>query len=476
MPSGQKQLGRARLSTAHQKAKGQRLIGLLVFPAIHYVIILVASPNYLHQLLPNAFNDAPENDLPLPTAADQIASGNDLPVADQSSGSRATGKRNAYAFLVAGCDPNSPGQYRGYLYNILAAAYILSTTNSKNDIVVMVRIAATSTLETLSPKEERWLRSAGCIIRYLPKMNDKRSESFYTAQLDKFQVLDLIEYERVLFFDSDIIPICNLDYLFEVMSSGSESEGNSNANSASMRKNLVIAWKNEPSSGGFFILTPGKGQLSELNGIIRRQAASEHARTKWPPFDEFEGWGHNITWKNIKGTVSNKWDFYGAFADQGLLLMWTKYVKRDVSIVNNGIVEHWADQDGGGEVAMIGTSSTADLIDAQSCSNVGALQRGPGTLWSHAPYRDFHHFIGKSKPWFAKEVPPDVLLSHENATDAEELWFHALRRQVEKLNLGNDIDVDHLNLNLARPLLGLFPTYHMMKQHAQAVANSSETE
>jgi len=47
--------------------------------------------------------------------------------------------KNAYAFLIAGCNPSQPGAYIGYLYNILAASYMLS--DSKYDIVVMIRMS-----------------------------------------------------------------------------------------------------------------------------------------------------------------------------------------------------------------------------------------------------------------------------------------------------------------------------------------------
>lgn len=47
--------------------------------------------------------------------------------------------KNAYAFLMAGCNPSQPGAYVGYLYNILAASYML--TNSKYDIVVMIQMS-----------------------------------------------------------------------------------------------------------------------------------------------------------------------------------------------------------------------------------------------------------------------------------------------------------------------------------------------
>eukprot|EP00547_Thalassionema_nitzschioides_P004458 CAMPEP_0194202448 /NCGR_PEP_ID=MMETSP0156-20130528/2461_1 /TAXON_ID=33649 /ORGANISM="Thalassionema nitzschioides, Strain L26-B" /LENGTH=456 /DNA_ID=CAMNT_0038927937 /DNA_START=52 /DNA_END=1422 /DNA_ORIENTATION=+ len=398
---------------------------------------------------------------------------------NDSSGLHATArtKTNAYAFLIAGCDPSKPGAYRGYIYNILAATYILSKSGSQLDVVVMVRMSAKSTLDALPVQEERWLRSAGAVIKYLPRVNDVRSDSFYTATLDKFQVLELIEYERVLFLDSDVIPLCNLDYLFDMMPSDS-------GNTTLMRDNLVIAWKTEPSNAGFFILRTGPGQLDELNEIIRMQA--ERDKNTWPPFDEIEGWGHNLSsshaWKDIFGRGGNKWSFYCAFSDQGLLYYWTKYAKKDVSIVINSVVEHWSDEDGDGEVEMIGKSPTSDLIDRHSCSKGDLLQRAAlrrsGIGYKHAPYRDFHHFTGMSKPWLPKykySIPPDKMQPRENITDAMELWYHALRRQVELHSLGDEIDVDHLCFNSSNAPLGMYPTHYSVNEHAKAIANMTLT-
>jgi len=81
--------------------------------------------------------------------------------------------KNAYAFLMAGCNPSQPGAYIGYLYNILAASYML--TNSKYDIVVMIRMSVKTNDERLPPQHERWLQSAGVRMKYLyPRMAMKR--------------------------------------------------------------------------------------------------------------------------------------------------------------------------------------------------------------------------------------------------------------------------------------------------------------
>lgn len=42
--------------------------------------------------------------------------------------------------------------------------------------------------------------------------------AFNQVQMLEFHVLHLTDYKRVLYLDSDIMPICNLDYIFELSS------------------------------------------------------------------------------------------------------------------------------------------------------------------------------------------------------------------------------------------------------------------
>ncbi len=37
----------------------------------------------------------------------------------------------------------------------------------------------------------------------------------WTATLEKFRVLELLQYDRVRFLDGDLIPLCNLDKEFK---------------------------------------------------------------------------------------------------------------------------------------------------------------------------------------------------------------------------------------------------------------------
>ena len=51
------------------------------------------------------------------------------------------------------------------------------------------------------------------MLEAVPK---SKSDNFYTAQLDKFHILDLVEYRRVIYMDAYVMPFCCLDYFFEL--------------------------------------------------------------------------------------------------------------------------------------------------------------------------------------------------------------------------------------------------------------------
>jgi alpha-N-acetylglucosamine transferase len=61
---------------------------------------------------------------------------------------------------------------------------------------------------------------------------------FHRAVLDKFRILGLVEYRRVLLMDGDVMPIASLDYLFEM----------SDGENATLKENLITAGKMEPAN------------------------------------------------------------------------------------------------------------------------------------------------------------------------------------------------------------------------------------
>ncbi len=354
----------------------------------------------------------------------------------------------AYAFLMAGCDPDSP-TYRGFLYNILVSTHILQTSGSTADIVVLVQMSSTTSHTQLPDVDVSPLTALRVRIKYLTKPT---MDNFYNAVMEKFRILELDEYARVLFLDGDLMPYCNLDYLFQL----------TDGNQPLLQGNVIVATAIEPATASFFLLSPGPSEMQQLESIVTEQRKWAANRT-WPPFDETLGWGHEIQspdfWINSKGAIGRKWNFYAAFADQGLLYHWTKYVKKRVSIVVGRTVENWS----------------PDVF--QNGSNVFGVERRllkpfanygcPVPRWFPkkvpplSPYKDYFHFAGNSKPWEMKKIPNDVA-AMENATTPAQLWFHALRKLVQQLDL--QVDVNRLRATVGRPKLGRASTLHHIQQ------------
>ena len=134
--------------------------------------------------------------------------------------------------------------------------------------------------------------------------------------------MDLIEYDRVLYLDADIMPLCNLDYIFQL----------STTSARTIKENLVLAWLKEPANGGFFMLKPGVGELDALHRIIEQQqqrtqqqlqgSKVEVKKEAGGVFDKILGWGHAIQkpdrWMAFqKKYINTKWNFYAADGDQG---------------------------------------------------------------------------------------------------------------------------------------------------------------
>ena len=218
-----------------------------------------------------------------------------LPVTSQYQESPPTG-RFAYVFLMAGCDPKQNERYIGYVYNILISKHVLKQSGSKADVVVLTRMASNTKEETIA--EQKLLEKAGIIVKYLPKVH---TDNFYSAMLDKFQVLKLTEYDRILYMDSDVTPFCNLDYMFH-MSMGQDPI---------FAPNVVLSYKKEPAQGGFFMIQPQKGDYEKVQEII------DYRIHNYYNFSEEYGWGHKFqgypdVWNDMNSKNQTKWDFYGA--------------------------------------------------------------------------------------------------------------------------------------------------------------------
>jgi hypothetical protein len=291
--------------------------------------------------------------------------------------------------------------------------------------------------------------------------------------------------------DADVMPFCNLDYLFELSEPPPPppQEKNSEPPSPMLKENIILAWKNAPSHGGFFMLKPGPGEYQKIEAIIRER--EQKALTMpFPHFDAKEGWGHVISTTSTSTTPNDyvrffrdkddrisEWDWYGVFAEQGLLYYWVKYVKRHVSIVIGGEVENWGPGPAAGNTNDVRLEQTFRNLSKYACLPAGKEKPGSygfidNGFRRQVPYVDFAHFTGDSKPW---ETPPKKSFMEsstmEEVKSAKQLWFHVLRKLKRELNITVDIE----NLTTQPPPVGRFYTHKKMAAALRAKAGELTT-
>ena len=259
-------------------------------------------------------------------------------------------------------------------------------------------------------------------------------------------MLELTEYERVLYLDADVMPLCNLDYVLELSLEGKH-----------LAPNVVLGYTREPANGGFFVLQPSEGDFTLLQSIVaqqRQQAAAQ--QLPYPHFDVHQGWGHaiaaNDSWVSSERS-GRLWDFYGSYSDQGLLYHWVKYVKQDVSIlILDGDHQRWGKAGGvDGKLPLL-YQEVNPLLN-HSClgiEDIAAAKKDQRLRWalhpSHmtgllgkVPHSDICHLYAHLKPWRAGWARP-VIKSKEEALTCRHYWFHVMRQINAEYELGINFD------------------------------------
>jgi hypothetical protein len=188
----------------------------------------------------------------------------------------------AYVFMLWRFDPSDPdGAYRGYIANLLIAAKLLRKHGSKADILAIFQLSHDSTYFQLPSEYEQMLSTTLNIqVRYLPKETATQAKlNVGGSMFTKFYVYSMTEYQRVLYLDCDILPLANLDYLFDLSMQGV------------LKPNVLISGVYQPANGGFFLIEPNTRRYEEIQRIL--QSKGERLGDK-EIFDPVQGWGHRI--------------------------------------------------------------------------------------------------------------------------------------------------------------------------------------
>jgi hypothetical protein len=350
----------------------------------------------------------------------ELANGNSQPFR-AARANLTTSSPFAYAFVIGGCNPDN-GRYMGFLYNVMVATKVLRDEGSLSDVVLLLQISPNTTASTIPERQQHALEALGIHMYYIPKSH---RESFYDTVLNKFRVLQLVQYKKVMLLDADVMPLGNLDYLFTL---------------DELRPNVIVSGALEPANGGVFVVSPGPNEYQQLQSIIERR----NERSGSSAFDSAWGWGHEIRppdeWVARRpGVRGTHWTFHFAFSDQGLLYHWTKYAKQNVSIVFEDRVENW------------GTSESGSAVLQETIRNPFVGHSKPRLrvyAMCHKFLCDIMHFSGTKKPWLPR--PPKDISETTKHKDAFHLWWYTLR-QIDT-TVGLNIDYGHWRTWQEQPL------------------------
>lgn len=280
----------------------------------------------------------------------------------------------------------------------------------------------------------------------------------------------MIEYERVIFLDADIMPRSNLDYIFRL--SHEEINGKT-----LLRPNLILATLGEPCNTAMFMVQPSLEKWNLLQGIINRQR-EEGKELPYPHFDRKRGWGHSFvkerdSWKAVKKS-GRLWNYHASHSDQGLMYFYAKYAIQDVSIVIGDRLQNWVPgKDGKPEMVFDGNFKSE--LDASHLL-IPALEMIQYDCTSDKkfkcmdpPYRDMVHFSGSDKPW-QNGLKRNV--KKGSWYPVARKWFEELGKLNDKHGMGLDIEnwVEKHALQMKESPLGYLA---MFWDHAALVHNET---
>lgn len=340
------------------------------------------------------------------------------------------GSPYAYSFVLGGVNPDKP-DYRDYLYGIFVAIYQLRKLGSTADVFLWVEFQSSAENPAFPENERILLEKMGVHVMQLPSMI---KPSFYELQLQKFRILGLTQYRRILHLDSDILPLANLDYLFEFSDPQS-----SNTTQPILEPDFIVLGPNDIANGGFFMLAPKPGDLELIQSIIKEKELKTTQKGYW---DKTYGWG-----KKIRGWVGTQtaneppqegWTFFAASGDQGLLYHWVANVKRRFSRTGNkNELERWLPH---------GDAANPDDVGVYLESNIAWPMKQPkNSLCLHncgqVMRATFEHFMGNFKPWKMDFDWKDINEGTKTKDrTGRTYWLYTLREMNNLFQAGLELD------------------------------------
>lgn len=296
--------------------------------------------------------------------------------------------------------------YRGFLYNALIMRRALRMLGSTADFIALIGYSATDRAPFQSDID--LLREHGIITYDLPRLLDSQFKlNFAEMALLKITPYSFTQYERIQFFDGDVMPTRNMDCFFK------------------LDINSFTIGAVSPLNSGWYLAIPNEEAYQYM-----REKAIWRLERDW---DEFNGWGElmpaALTVRG--GKPVGKWQFNGCDMDQGLfthffIINFGRGMLVDTQLRTARVYTKGLKHEPASEVSM-----------------ETALKCCDGLL----PTAHFAHFTGRSKPWLKEDLS---LLAQNN-------------RNRDLITWKNHLDALHLEINSStitklklRPPLGYF--------------------
>ena len=211
------------------------------------------------------------------------------------------GNTTRYAYVALLVNASDPGK-RDYLVSLLVAIESLKKTQPKHDVIIMVN-------GPISPNDTLLLQSAATRIVHVKPIGANLDRAYDDYDVDiagvyraKVRALQLIEYEQVIYFDTDILFNKNCDKVFA-------------QNAGLMGRPASTS----PLNAGFLVLQPSIQSLNDINDVAL--TGSYRADVGWLEYGLIPGS------RTSQGRTID-WSFYGACTDQGLFFYYYALLKK----------------------------------------------------------------------------------------------------------------------------------------------------
>ncbi|AES59449.1 UDP-glucuronate:xylan alpha-glucuronosyltransferase 2 isoform X2 [Medicago truncatula] len=169
----------------------------------------------------------------------------DISKMEQNVRSKTRAKHEAYATVLHSSE--------SYVCGAITLAQSLLKTGTNRDLILLID-------SSISVRKRRALAGAGWKIRTITRIRNPRAENgtYNEYNYSKFRLWQLTDYEKIIFIDSDILVLRNLDILFNFPQMSATGNDQSIFNSGIM----VI----EPSNCTFSVLMSRRHDIVSYNG------------------------------------------------------------------------------------------------------------------------------------------------------------------------------------------------------------------